>query len=232
MARKYDLLLTGDWVVLYALPNTCLMQEVVLSSPREDRRRHILQVAEEAFARRGYHGVGVREIAELVGIHSATLYHYFSGKEELFFAVIERTFQDAHEWIQDALTRQLKGHERLGYFVEKQFDFLVTHQNYLRIVLHERLAQSPRLEEIANRFVKPLVDVLASFLDEMIQDAIIRSVDSRQTLFQIMSLNAAHIIFSPMLTYMMRPEDPQAPPFLEKLKKANVDLLLKGLAKG
>jgi AcrR family transcriptional regulator len=188
-------------------------------------------VAEEAFARQGFNGVGMREIASLVGIHSATLYYYFAGKEQLFFAVIERIFQDAHEWVQEALTKNLDGKDKLVYFVEKQFDFLLTHQNYLKIVLHERLSQSPRLREIATRFVRPLVDTLTTFLDEMVKEGIIRSVDSRQTLFQIMTLNAAHIIFSPMLSHVLALGDPVDPSLLQSLKRANVELLLNGLTK-
>lgn len=201
-----------------------------MASTRRGRRDIILQVAEEAFATQGFNGVGMREIAAQAGIHSATLYHYFPGKEQLFFAVIGRTFQEAHEWIREALDGPLDARGKFAFFIEKQFDFLATHRNYLRIILHERLCESPRLKEIAARFVRPLVETLVSILDEIAREGAIRSVDCHQTLFQIMTLNAGHIIFSPMLSEVMMLGDPLDPQFLETLKRANIKLLLHGLA--
>jgi AcrR family transcriptional regulator len=195
-----------------------------------DRRSRILQVAEEEFARQGYNGVGMREIAARAGIHSATLYHYFSGKEELFFSVIERVFHDAHQWIQETLSRPLGGREKLVFFIEKQFDFLATHQNYFRIILHERLSNSPRLQEIARRFIAPLVQTLSSLLEELARSGVLRPVDQRIALFQLMTVNAAHIVFAPLLTVVLGEEEGLTFGLLQRLKKANVDLFLHGIA--
>lgn len=44
----------------------------------------ILQTALRLFAERGYNGVSMRELAKEVGIKAASIYNYFSSKEELF----------------------------------------------------------------------------------------------------------------------------------------------------
>lgn len=38
------------------------------------------------FRQHGYHGIGMRGIAEELGISKSALYHYFPGKQELFIA--------------------------------------------------------------------------------------------------------------------------------------------------
>ena len=48
------------------------------------RRCEILKVATQLFARRGYDGVSIREIADASGILGASLYHHFSSKQELY----------------------------------------------------------------------------------------------------------------------------------------------------
>ena len=35
------------------------------------------------FAERGYHGTGIRQLADAAGLSSASLYHYMGTKEEL-----------------------------------------------------------------------------------------------------------------------------------------------------
>jgi TetR/AcrR family fatty acid metabolism transcriptional regulator len=57
---------------------------------QEDRRRRILDAAVRVFARRGYHGARVGDIATEAGVAHGLLYHYFSSKDE----VLETVFRD------------------------------------------------------------------------------------------------------------------------------------------
>ncbi|MCX6405811.1 MAG: TetR/AcrR family transcriptional regulator [Propionibacteriales bacterium] len=58
--------------------------------PRQELRESLLDVAERAFARAGYAGVGVREITRDAGVRTATVSEVFGGKRELFRAVLLR----------------------------------------------------------------------------------------------------------------------------------------------
>ena len=53
------------------------------------------------FARRGYHGARVGDIAEEAGVAHGLLYHYFSSKEE----VLETVFRENWRQLLDALHR-------------------------------------------------------------------------------------------------------------------------------
>ncbi|MBW2129318.1 MAG: TetR/AcrR family transcriptional regulator [Deltaproteobacteria bacterium] len=54
---------------------------------RLDKKNRILEAAARVFARRGYSGAVMADIAEEAGIGKGTLYEYFDSKEELFFGV-------------------------------------------------------------------------------------------------------------------------------------------------
>ena len=56
----------------------------------EDKRRQILDAAVRVFARSGYHGSRVGDIAVEAGVAHGLLYHYFSSKEE----VLQRVFSE------------------------------------------------------------------------------------------------------------------------------------------
>jgi TetR/AcrR family transcriptional regulator, fatty acid metabolism regulator protein len=49
----------------------------------QDRRRQILDAAVRVFARRGFHGCRVSDIADEAGVAYGLVYHYFSSKEEV-----------------------------------------------------------------------------------------------------------------------------------------------------
>jgi AcrR family transcriptional regulator len=51
------------------------------------RRAQIVAAAARFFADHGYHTVGMRDIAEAVGMRGASLYNHFSSKEEILYAI-------------------------------------------------------------------------------------------------------------------------------------------------
>ncbi|MBK5074519.1 TetR/AcrR family transcriptional regulator [Budviciaceae bacterium CWB-B4] len=56
---------------------------------KEDRRTHILQKATDIFLNHGYERTSMDEVNECIGCSKATLYKYFSSKQELFINVID-----------------------------------------------------------------------------------------------------------------------------------------------
>ena len=71
-------------------------------SDRDERRENILRIAHAAFLEDGYAATSMSAIAAKVGGSKATLYNYFSSKEDLFAAVIEERCRDFQEMLYDA----------------------------------------------------------------------------------------------------------------------------------
>ena len=53
---------------------------------------HIISAATQLFAHKGFHGVGVRELARAAGVNPAMISYYFGGKDGLYAAVLEEQF--------------------------------------------------------------------------------------------------------------------------------------------
>ena len=84
------------YTLVYQLPESSLhvytyhMSKKVPPRPRnaDATRAAILSSARRAFARAGYDGVGVREIAAGAGISAMMVHRYFGSKEQLFAEVV------------------------------------------------------------------------------------------------------------------------------------------------
>lgn len=72
----------------------------------EAKREAIVQVASEVFRELGFEGASMVEIAARVGGSKATLYGYFSSKEELFVAVIHASAKSHFDPIFTALAEE------------------------------------------------------------------------------------------------------------------------------
>lgn len=82
----------------------------------EARRQAIVDVAKEAFSKQGFENTSMSEIASRVGGSKATLYNYFSSKEEIFAAVME-----------SSATEQIAGAFKL---LEEENDIRITLLNF------------------------------------------------------------------------------------------------------
>jgi len=68
-------------------------QRATSTGPASERRDHLVKLAAELFARKGFQATTVREIADEAGILSGSLYHHFDSKETIVDEVLS-TFLD------------------------------------------------------------------------------------------------------------------------------------------
>ena len=74
----------------------------------------LMDRAEELFARQGYEGTSLRQIADAAGIKEPGIYNHFSGKQGLYEAVLHRALNPMAE----ALSEQLKQAEGLRDYTD------------------------------------------------------------------------------------------------------------------
>ena len=56
---------------------------------KEETRGELIDAAAKVFARRGFHGASLDQIAAEAGYSTGAIYWHFSGKDDLFLAVYE-----------------------------------------------------------------------------------------------------------------------------------------------
>ena len=61
-----------------------------ISKSPEDRKKEIVDVAEELFITKGYSQTTINDILRKIGIAKGTFYYYFKSKEDVMDAIVER----------------------------------------------------------------------------------------------------------------------------------------------
>jgi TetR/AcrR family transcriptional regulator len=98
-------------------------------------RDKILDVAEVLFARRGFEGVGMREVAEAAGLGKSSLFHHFRSKAQLYLAVTERLLAQIDERLAAALAASGGPLERLDRWTDALVDALAEREPAARLLL-------------------------------------------------------------------------------------------------
>src|ERR1700752_4485412 len=70
------------------------IQRLTPERRRELTRTALVEAAAEVFARRGFEGASLEEIAEVAGFTRGAIYSNFGSKDELMLAVVERYNQN------------------------------------------------------------------------------------------------------------------------------------------
>src|SRR5271167_1489674 len=79
---------------------------------RANTRERLLGAARTVFARSGFHGASVEEIASEAGYSTGALYSNFDGKEDLFLALMEREIEEHAREIAAAVAAEASVAER------------------------------------------------------------------------------------------------------------------------
>src|SRR5207244_3653340 len=105
------------------------------AAAEQTSRDKILDAAEHLFAKRGYAGVGLSEVAEVVGLGKSSLFHHFQNKAQLYAAVTARILTRIETRLVRSLARGGNPVARLERWLDDLIDFLVENPTYSRILL-------------------------------------------------------------------------------------------------
>ncbi|HSU40081.1 MAG TPA: TetR/AcrR family transcriptional regulator [Polyangiaceae bacterium] len=131
-----------------------------MARPRTDIEPRILAAARQSFRERGVEAASLRAIARDAGTSIGMIYYYYPTKDELFFAVVEETYQKLLADLERLLSPEASVDERLRRLFERVAQVSDEEVFILRLVAQEGLLQSPRFERLVERFLRghvPLV---------------------------------------------------------------------------
>src|SRR5881227_3691724 len=103
----------------------------------EITRGTILDAALGEFAAKGLAGARTDAIARTAGVNKALLYYYFTDKDALYGAVLDRVFAGLAERVSAALNTDLPPREKYLAYVAAHFDYIAGNPILPRIVQRE-----------------------------------------------------------------------------------------------
>src|SRR5471032_2298332 len=103
------------------------------NSPPSARDR-LVEAAVELFATRGFHAIGLRDLASYLGLRAGSLYHHIENKECLLFELIESALSDLLVTTKRRILGAKKPSERARRFVQAFASFTLNEKYRLILV--------------------------------------------------------------------------------------------------
>ena len=132
-----------------------------------NQREKIIAIAGRLMSEKGYKGASLQEVADPVGIHKSTLFHYFKNKEELLLAILRIAIEDVKRNLVFILENEkLSPEEKLRQAIVSHLDSLVKHIYNVNVYHSEIrfLSEKNRQEYLETR------KYYASFFEQIIDE--------------------------------------------------------------
>jgi len=170
------------------------MQPAAAKQPPRDK---ILDCAEQLFARRGFAGISLAEVADSVGLGKSSLFHHFHSKAQLYAAVMARILGRLEQPLIRALAAGGAPAERLDRWIDALIDALAHHPTYARLLLRslfedDELAGDLPEEQEANATIRRLAAALSRLLREGMVTGAFRPASVPHTLQTLIGATVYH----------------------------------------
>lgn len=170
-----------------------LTKKEVLS---EFRRAGILKAARKVFARRGFDGATMDDVAEACSIAKGTLYLYFKSKRQIYLGVLKEDLQSLREETERAIAAATSAEDRIRAFVATRFDFCDRHRDFFRIynsdISATFITAHPTQKDL-REFYMDQARMLARIIEDGINSGQLRAVPAQATAFAIYDMTRASI---------------------------------------
>lgn len=158
-----------------------------------DARERILAAAESLFAVRGFEGVSTTQIAKVAGITQPLIHYHFKNKEALWKATITRLFSRLSEEFQ-AEIKTLPQKDDRRYLIEMircYVSFVARYPQYGQFIMREGVHDSPRLQWMAEEWLKPMLNQFHSLYEKGIEEGWMKDIPFPQ-LIMLITASASH----------------------------------------
>ena len=161
---------------------------------RQRQEGAMLKAAEKVFARAGFQGATMAEIADLAGAPKATLHYYFGSKEELYRAVLDNIL---NLWLAEteSITADADPTSALTAYVRAKMRLSARRPDASRVFANEIVHGATHIGEYLRTELKKTVEARAAVIDHWAAEGRILPVDATHLFFTIWAATQTYADF-------------------------------------
>jgi TetR/AcrR family fatty acid metabolism transcriptional regulator len=204
------------------------------SVPRESRLRRekrdlILEAAITVFARMGYHGARVSDIAQEAGIAYGLVYHYFKNKEEILRSIFEERWSGFLEGLEGIAAAGGTTENKLVSVAALMLNAYRLRPEWVKILVLEIQRSSRFAEPSQQRAIGSLVQVIARLIREGQATGELRR-DMDPEVASYLFIGGLEIVITAHVLDVLKIEPGAEQEYYQKVARTVVEVFLHGLA--
>lgn len=157
-------------------------------------RQKISEVAEEAFAEKGFYGARIDEIAQRAGVNKRMIYVHYKSKEQLYICVLNNVYQRLSQLEARVLSSQSDPICAVREMIRHDFEFLSDNPSFVKMILWENLNEAKFMKQSdALALKRTSINALRETLHRGVRNGVFRKdLDADECIFLINMLCFSH----------------------------------------
>ena len=144
----------------------------------EERQAQIIDEAIRIIHESGYSALGIRKLAERVGITEPAIYRHFASKDEIIAGILDRVL-DMGNTMLARLAEVQTAREKIRHFVLFHFEFLQQNPELTSVVFSENLFHTnPLLKSKLQRLIRSRHQMLKGLIEAAQEEGVLVEVDA------------------------------------------------------
>jgi len=166
----------------------------------EENKKFILKAAEKIFAQKGFNLATMDNIAEQAQFSKATLYRYYKSKSEIFFEIINKSFEEVLQKTKKIKKEEISAEKKLRELIYYIASYYHKKKNISRIFIMEKSAmrkilnldskeqfmhssKHPPIPAIFKAKMEDIFNIMCEIIKEGVESGEFRNVDIRNASF-------------------------------------------------
>ncbi len=137
-----------------------------MEKTQKDVREFIVKSARDIFARFGFRKTTMDEIAQSAHRAKSSIYHYFTSKEEIFKAIVEKEGKLFKEEITKAINREDTPQKKIRAYIITRMRIVNQLANFYNALKDEYFIQHSYIEELRANYDKEEIGIIKKILKE------------------------------------------------------------------
>lgn len=118
--------------------SNALSPDALPDERRAQKRHAIVEAAARIFAQAGYDDTEMERVASETGIAKGTVYLYFEGKQDLFFACVDEGMRQMQAVVRAAADRSQEPFARIASGIRAYLTFFDENPHFVELLIQER----------------------------------------------------------------------------------------------
>lgn len=146
---------------------------------KDEIREQIVESARHIFSRFGFKKTTMDDIALGVGKGKSSIYYYFTSKDQVFQAVVEKEITSLRQELVKVIDSDLKPIDKIQSYITVRMTKFGEMTNFYQAIKNELLAQLDFIDQIRKKYDEDEVNLVDSILKEGIEKNEFDIEDSR-----------------------------------------------------
>src|SRR4030042_3790932 len=149
----------------------------------------IPSIAAKLIAKKGDTGTSLQEVANKVGFHKSSLFHYFKNKEEILLKILEKSVEEVNVHLEKIiLNKEFSPEEKLKRAIDNHLILLTNHSDVVNIYLNETQHLSRKYRSIYLEKRKKYGENFGKIVIEMKKKGYFQGLDTKIVTFGLLGM--------------------------------------------